>query len=148
MSPREDPRELQYWQPGVSLPSHSTSQAQRGSLFDTTPHRVSSFYTPIRQLQQDTTPNEVDDITDYDGVYELRDHSSGFQSTLEEILQSQKQLQQQMDLLLQRVTNLENSSLTPTSSGSQSDDVKKKKRLPSELCVSLEYYFFFWQQYC
>lgn len=50
------------------------------------------------------------------------------------VLKSQKQLQEQMGKILQRVSVLEN---TPESSSSSSDNSRKRKRrLPGELCVS------------
>ena len=66
---------------------------------------------------------ESDEFSRTENVY-------GMQST---VLKSQQQLQQQISELIQRVSAPEN---TPTSSSS-SDSSQRKKRLPSELCVSI-----------
>ena len=61
------------------------------------------------------------------------------QATLKAILLSQTAMQKQMEAILHRIDNLEHSvNNTSLSSAciSSSDDLKRKRRLPSELCVS------------
>lgn len=102
-----------YWRPGVSLPTTSTpSHLPCGP--------------PVRQLCMDDLH---DDEPQEDSV----------QDTLKAILSSQTQFQKQITELLNRVDTLEKTikdSSTSLSSASDDHEGKKRRRLPSELCVS------------
>ena len=64
------------------------------------------------------------------------------QATLKAILLSETAMQKQMEAILHRVDNLEhsvNNTSLSSACNSSSDDRKRKRRLPSELCVSTEH---------
>ena len=86
-------------------------------------------YPPFYSLSQQSG------LTD-DETEEEREPS--LQSTQKAILSSQTAMQK-MDELLNRVDTLENSvkDTSISSSCSSADEKKRKKRLPSELCVSI-----------
>lgn len=111
--PNSFSEESLYWQPGAPLPvgRMSTPTRQHPPLYPT--------------VEQSQSHMESDD--------------SPMQATLNAILASQAMMQKQMAEILNRVDKLESSmkDTSLSSSFSSADEVKRKRRLPSELCVSV-----------
>ena len=124
MPPSRETNDSFYWQPGVTLPSpiplttpssrrRNSSQAPRVNL------------NPSFSSESDSEPTG--------------NETASLQGTLKAILLSQETLQKQMESVLHRVNDLEESIKVTShslSSGSSSDEKKRKQRLSSDLCVS------------
>ena len=107
-----------YWQPGATLPLTSTPSRAA-------PLHSTALYPATHQPSPQSESESEEDTS--------------LQSTLKAILSSQTAIQKQMEEVLCRVNNLEESvkDSALSSSASSSDERKRKKRLPSELCVSI-----------
>lgn len=116
-----------YWPPGTNLPLTPTTPSDALIPFSssTTPTFRPMCYPPIRRLP-------IEEIEEEEPIT--------FQNTLRELLQVQKQMQKQMNVILNRVDKIENivkDGSISSSSSSTSSDHERQKRLPPELSVCL-----------
>ena len=104
-----------YWPPGATLiPSATPASTTTPVTPSGTPTSRRTSYPPVRRLEpaEDT-----------------------LESTLKGILETQKDIQKQMGVILKRVDTIENAMASSSSSSSGTSD-EKHKRLPPELSVS------------